>query len=56
MVAFSTAVLLHALWDIFNSFRGTTFIGAIKIELLSLLIAGISLMLLNKRIDEAKSS
>ena len=56
MVAFMTAVLLHALWDIFNSFRGNTFIGAIKIELLSLLIAGISLMLLNKRIDEAKSS
>ena len=56
MVAFSTAVLLHALWDIFNSFRGTTFICTIKIELLSLLIAGISLMLLNKRIDEAKSS
>jgi protease PrsW len=24
MVAFLTAVLLHALWDIFNSFRGTT--------------------------------
>lgn len=56
MVAFLTAVLLHALWDIFNGFRGNTFIGAIKIELLSLLIAGISLMLLNKRIDEAKSS
>jgi protease PrsW len=54
IVAFGTAVLLHALWDIFNSLRGTTFIGAIRVELLSLAIAVISVMLLNKRINEAR--
>lgn len=53
--AFLTAVLLHALWDIFNSFRGATFIASINLELLSILVAYTSLTLLKRRISEAKS-
>ncbi len=54
--AFLTAVLLHALWDIFNSFRGATFIAFFNLELLSLLVAYTSINLLNRRIIEAKSA
>jgi protease PrsW len=52
--AFAIAVLLHALWDIFNSLRGVTFISFLKLELLSVLVAYVSLTLLNRRVDEAK--
>lgn len=54
--AFLIAVLLHALWDIFNSFRGATFIAFVNLELLSLLIAYTSVSLLNRKISEAKSA
>ena len=53
--AFVTVVLLHALWDIFNSLRGATFIASINLELLSMLVAYTSLTLLNRRVSEAKS-
>ncbi len=52
--AFFTAVVLHAAWDIFNSFRGSTFIGFAKLELLSMAVAVTSLVLLNRRIREAR--
>ncbi|BAY50232.1 FHA domain containing protein (plasmid) [Scytonema sp. HK-05] len=52
--AFLTAVLLHALWDIFNSTRKATFLEFIILELLSLLVAYTSISLLNKRVREAQ--
>ena len=51
--AFATAVVLHALWDTFNLLRGTTFIGFLSLELLSLLVAVLSLTLINRRVREA---
>jgi protease PrsW len=51
--AFATAVVLHALWDTFNLLRGTTFIGFLGLELLSLLVAVVSLTLLIRRVREA---
>lgn len=51
--AFATAVVLHALWDTFNLLRGTTFIGFLSLELLSLLVAVLSLTLLIRRVREA---
>jgi protease PrsW len=50
--AFITAVVLHALWDIFQSLRGATFISFLSIEILSLAVALISLNLLNLRVEE----
>lgn len=52
--AFATAVVLHALWDTFASIRSGTFVGSLGIEFVSLLIALISLMLLIRRVREAR--
>lgn len=54
MKAFGTAVLLHAAWDIFNSFRGGSFIGFLNLEVFSSAIALTSLVLLNRRVEEAR--
>lgn len=51
--AFITAVVLHALWDTFNGFRGTSFVSSASLELLSLIVAIASLTLLIRRIQEA---
>jgi protease PrsW len=51
--AFGTAVVLHALWDASSLLRGTTLVGFLIMELLSLLVAVVSLTLLIKRIREA---
>lgn len=51
--AFITAVVLHALWDTFNSLQGPTLISFLSIEFLSLLVALASLVLLIRRIREA---
>ena len=47
--AFLTAVVLHALWDTFASVRSATFVAFLGVELVSLLIALISLVLLIRR-------
>jgi protease PrsW len=52
--AFLTAVVLHALWDTFASVRSTTFVEALSIELVSLLVAVFSLVLLFRRVREAR--
>ena len=52
--AFLTAVILHALWDTFASVRGVTFSEFLDVELLSLLVALISLTLLIRRVREAR--
>jgi protease PrsW len=54
--AFATAVILHALWDTFNLLRGTTFVGFLSLEFLSLLVAVASLMLLVRRVREASKT
>jgi protease PrsW len=54
--AFATAVVLHALWDTFNLLQGTTFVGFLSLELLSLLVAVVSLTLLIRRVREASSA
>ena len=51
--AFATAVVLHALWDTFNLLRGATFVSSLSLELLSLLVAVVSLTLLIRRVREA---
>jgi RsiW-degrading membrane proteinase PrsW (M82 family) len=51
--AFATAVVLHVLWDAFNLLRGATFVGFLGVELLSLLVAVVSLTLLIRRVREA---
>ena len=51
--AFATAVMLHALWDTFNLLRGATFVGFLSVEVLSLLVAVVSLTLLIRRVREA---
>lgn len=53
LVAFITAAVLHAFWDTFNSLKGPTLISFLSIELLSLLVALASLVLLIRRIREA---
>lgn len=53
IAAFLAAVVLHALWDTFNSLTGPTFIDFAGIELLSLGVAVLSLTLLIRRIHEA---
>jgi RsiW-degrading membrane proteinase PrsW (M82 family) len=52
--AFATAVMLHALWDTFASIRSSTFVGFLSIELGSVLIALVSLILLIRRVREAR--
>ena len=52
--AFATAVVLHALWDTFSLLRGVTFVESVSLELVSLFIALVSLMLLIRRIREAR--
>ncbi len=51
--AFAAAVLLHALWDIFDSLSGPTFIDAAGIEILSAAVALVSLRLLFHMVGEA---
>lgn len=51
--AFATTVVLHALWDTFNLLRGATFVSSLSLELLSLLVAVVSLTLLIRRVKEA---
>jgi len=51
--AFAAAVLLHALWDIFDSLTGPTFIDAAGIEILSVGVALVSLRLLFHMVSEA---
>ncbi len=53
MGAFAAAVVLHTLWDTFNLLRGVTFVGFLSLELLSFLVAIVSLTLLIHRIREA---
>jgi RsiW-degrading membrane proteinase PrsW (M82 family) len=52
--AFATAVILHALWDTFASVRTSTLVGFLHIELITLLIALLSLTLLIRRVREAR--
>jgi protease PrsW len=52
--AFLTAVVLHALWDTFASLRSATFVDFLGVAFLSLLVAVVSLMLLLRRVREAR--
>jgi protease PrsW len=52
--AFLTAVVLHALWDTFASIRSATFVEFLGVALLSLLVAVVSLVLLLRRVREAR--
>jgi RsiW-degrading membrane proteinase PrsW (M82 family) len=52
--AFATAVILHALWDTFAGMKSATFVGFLSIQLVSLLIALVSLTLLIRRVREAR--
>ena len=51
--AYATAVVLHALWDTFAGMNGATSVGFLSVQLISLLIAIISLTLLVRRVREA---
>ncbi|HET9014479.1 MAG TPA: PrsW family intramembrane metalloprotease [Thermomicrobiaceae bacterium] len=51
--AFLVAVVLHALWDTFNGLTATSLVGSLGVLLVSLVIAGISIVLLVRRIREA---
>jgi protease PrsW len=51
---FLTAVILHSLWDILASIESSTFVEFAVVELLSLLVALISLTLLIRRVREAR--
>jgi RsiW-degrading membrane proteinase PrsW (M82 family) len=51
--AFAAAALLHALWDIFDSLSGPTFIDSVGIEILSAGVALVSLRLLFHMVSEA---
>ena len=51
--AFATAVVLYTLWAIFSLLRGVTFLESVSLELLSLLVAIVSLTLLIRRVREA---
>jgi protease PrsW len=51
--AFAGAVILHALWDTFNLLQGVTFVESFSLELLSPLVAVVSLTLLIRRVREA---
>jgi protease PrsW len=52
--AFLMAVILHALWDTFASVRSATFVEFLSVEVVSLLVAVVSLMLLLRRVREAR--
>jgi RsiW-degrading membrane proteinase PrsW (M82 family) len=52
--AFLAAVILHALWDTFASVKSVTFSEFLDVELSSLLIALISLVVLLRRVREAR--
>jgi RsiW-degrading membrane proteinase PrsW (M82 family) len=52
--AFLTAVILHALWDTFASVRSATFLEFLGVVFLSLLVAVVSLVLLLRRVREAR--
>jgi RsiW-degrading membrane proteinase PrsW (M82 family) len=52
--AFLTAVVLHALWDTFASIRNATFAEFLGVAFLSLLVAVVSLVLLLRRVREAR--
>jgi protease PrsW len=52
--AFLTAVILHALWDTFESIRSTTVVEFLGVAFLSLLVAVVSLVLLLRRVREAR--
>jgi RsiW-degrading membrane proteinase PrsW (M82 family) len=52
--AFLTAVVLHALWDTFASLRSTTVVEFLGVVFLSLLVALVSLVLLLRRVREAR--
>jgi RsiW-degrading membrane proteinase PrsW (M82 family) len=52
--AFLTAVVLHALWDTLASVRSASFVEFLGVGFLSLLLALISLVLLLRRVREAR--
>jgi protease PrsW len=52
--AFATAVILHASWDTFAGMKSSTLVGFLSIELITLLIALLSLTLLIRRVREAR--
>jgi protease PrsW len=52
--AFLTAVVLHALWDTFASLRSTSIVEFLGVAFLSLLVAVVSLVLLLRRVCEAR--
>jgi protease PrsW len=52
--AFLTAVVLHALWDTFASIRSATVVEFLGVAFLSLLVAVVSLVLLLRRVREAR--
>jgi protease PrsW len=52
--AFLTAVVLHALWDTFASIRSATFVEFLGVAFLSVLVAVVSLVLLLRRVREAR--
>jgi protease PrsW len=54
--AFLAAVVLHALWDTFAGIQSSTFVGFLSVELLSLLVAFVSLTLLIRRVREARQA
>lgn len=54
--AFATAVVLHALWDAFASVRSATFVEFLSVELVSLLVAIFSLVLLFRRVRESRQA
>jgi protease PrsW len=51
--AFVTVVMLHSLWDIINSLAGPTIIQLIVVSAGNLIVAGISLTLLFRRLKES---
>ena len=52
--AFLAAVVLHALWDTFASISSATFVEFLGVAFLSLLVAVVSLVLLLRRVREAR--
>jgi RsiW-degrading membrane proteinase PrsW (M82 family) len=54
--AFLMAVILHALWDTFASLGTTTVVGFLGVVFLSLLVASVSLVLLLRRVRQARQA
>jgi RsiW-degrading membrane proteinase PrsW (M82 family) len=52
--AFLTAVVLHALWDTFASLGSANLVEFVGVGFLSLLVALVSLVLLIRRVGEAR--